>query len=357
MKIIAHIDMDAFFAAVEERDRPGIKGMPIVVGSDPAGGTGRGVVSTANYAARKYGIFSATPISKAWKLSEKAKKEGKPGVIFLEVDFAKYGAVSRKIMEIVGKHSPIVEEASIDEAYFDLSHAGSYEKAKEVCQKIKAEIREKENLTASVGIGPNKLIAKIASGFQKPDGLTIVEEKDAEDFLAEMPARALPGVGPKTEILLKGKGIEKIKDIKKFSKDQLEEILGKWGIDLYYKARGIGETELVTEYEAKSIGEQETFMKDTLESNFLFERLAKAAERVFERFKRSEFKSFKTVGITVRFSDFETKTSAHTMKEPANSQGVLKKEALKLLMPYLDSRKNPKKKLIRLLGIRITQFQ
>lgn len=349
--------MDAFFAAVEERNRPGIKGMPVVVGSDPAGGYGRGVVSTANYEARKYGIFSATPISKAWKISEKAKKEGKPGVIFLKVDFDEYRAVSGRIMKIIARHSTIIEQASIDEAYFDLSEAGSYERAEEICRKIKEEIRNEERLTASVGIGPNKLIAKIASGFKKPDGLTIIRENEAQDFLSEMPARALPGVGPKTEVLLKSKGVEKIKDLMKFSREQLEEIMGKWGMDLYYKARGLGETELTTEYEAKSIGEQETFAKDTLDSSFLFEKLAKGSERVFSRFKKSGFKSFKTVGITVRFFDFETKTSVHTMPKPANSPYVIKNEAIKLFMPYLDRRKNPKKKLIRLIGVRIEKLE
>lgn len=357
MKIIAHIDMDAFFAAVEERDRPEIKGRPVAVGADPAGGNGRGVVSTANYAARRYGIFSATPISKAWRLSEKAKKEGKPPVVFLAVDFEKYNKVSERIMKIISEHSPKVEQASVDEAYFDLSETGSYERAEEICRKIKKEIRRKENLTASVGIGPNKLIAKIASGFQKPDGLTAVKEKDAEDFLAEMPASALPGVGPKTESLLKSKGVEKIKDLRKFSKEELEKMLGKWGAGLYYKARGLGETELETEHEAKSIGEQETFARDTLAADFIFGKMAELCGRVFDRFRKSGFRSFKTVGITVRFSDFETKTSAHTVSEPANSLDTLKKETMKLLMPYLDSRKNPKKKIIRLLGARVEKLE
>lgn len=364
MRIIAHLDMDAFFAAVEERDKPRLKGRPIAVGSDPEEGRGRGVVSTANYKAREYGIRSATPISIAWKLSQEAKKQGKPEVVFLDVDMKKYAEESLKIMEIIKKYSSVVEEASIDEAYFDLSFSGSYKKAKEICEKIKEEIIKKEKLTASIGIGPNKLIAKIASDMQKPNGLTIIGSDDektcaefVEAFLEPLSIRKIPGIGPKTEALLKRKNISTVGDLKKFSKKELEEALGKWGSELYYKARGIDDAPLVLEWEAKSIGEQETFQKDTKDAEEVVKRLKSLCWQVYKRFKKSGFMNFKTIAIVVRFSDFETKTRAHTLKDLVDSENTLEFEALKLLMPFFDKRENPKNKKIRLIGVRIEKLK
>lgn len=349
--------MDAFFASVEERDSPQFRGLPIAVGSDPMEGKGRGVVSTANYKAREYGIHSALPISMAWRLSEKARRAGKPAVIFLPVDFTKYEKASREVMNIIRKYSPEVEQASVDEAYFDLSSAGSYAKAREIALKIKSEIREKEKLTCSVGIGPNKLIAKISSGYKKPDGLTVVEEKDAERFLLPMGVRSIPGIGPKTEILLKKKGVSFVRDLKKISKEELEKMLGKWGIELYEKVRGWDMSPLVTEYEAKSIGEQETFMEDSRDVNFIFERLKEMAKSVIYRLGEEGFKKFRAIVVTVRFQDFETKSRSHTLASPANSQKVLEFEAMKLLSPFLDARQNTGKKLIRLVGVRIEKLE
>jgi nucleotidyltransferase/DNA polymerase involved in DNA repair len=199
MKIIAHLDMDAFFAAIEERDHPELAGVPLVVGAAPAAGKGRGVVSTANYAARKYGIHSAMPISQAWRRSEAAKSRGEPGVVFLTPNFPRYQEASRHIMELVRQYASLVEESSIDEAYLDLSFCTSFSQAAEICRRLKADIKAQVQLTASMGIGPNKLIAKIASDFQKPDGLTVVTEAAAEAFLEPLPVRQIPGIGPKTE--------------------------------------------------------------------------------------------------------------------------------------------------------------
>jgi DNA polymerase IV (DinB-like DNA polymerase) len=166
-----------------------------------------------------------------------------------------------------------VEEASIDEAYMDLTFTGSLEEAKKLCESIKKEIRESEQLTASVGIGPNKLIAKIASGAQKPDGMTLVAEGAAARFLANLPIRIIPGIGPKTEVLLRERGVEIVRDLRKFTREELQSLLGKWGLDLYEKVRGRDESQVVEEYEVKSIGEQETFLEDTADPALLSERL------------------------------------------------------------------------------------
>jgi len=199
MRIIGHLDMDAFFAAIEERDHPELKGRPLVVGADPAGDLGRGVVSTANYPARAYGIHSAMPISTAWRLAEAARRRGRPATVFVPGSHRKYGQVSARIMAILHQFAPVVEGAGIDEAYFDLSFTGSYDRAADLARQIKAAILAQERLTASIGIGPNKMVAKIASDFQKPDGLTVVTAAEAEDFLAPLAVRKIPGIGPKTE--------------------------------------------------------------------------------------------------------------------------------------------------------------
>lgn len=365
IRIIAHLDMDAFFASLEEAGSPIFKGKPIAVGSDPKEGYGRGVISTANYKAREYGIHSALPISVAWQLSQKAKAEGKPEVVFLPVDFVRYEKASDDIFQIIKKHAEVVEPASIDEFYFDLSFLKSYKKAEEICKKIKEEIKNKLNVTCSVGIGQNKLISKISAGFKKPDGLVVVKEKDSETFLENLSIREIPGIGPKTGEVLNQKGISIIKELKKLTEEQLRELFGKWGGDIYYKARGIDDTPLVEDREAKSIGEQTTFEKDTLNFIEIGETFKNLCRSVFKRFLESGFKTFKTVGITVRFSDFETKTTAKTLKEPiprpgsgqANSEKIFIIETMKLLLPYIDRRKNPRQKLIRLIGVKIEKLQ
>ncbi len=349
--------MDAFFAAVEERDRPRIKGQPIVVGADPKGGTGRGVVSTANYKAREYGIRSALPISAAWRYSEAAKRKGLPPAVFLDVNMKRYSEVSGRIMAILKKHVPSVEEASVDEAYLDLSSAGSYENAEKLCWKIKDEIKSSEKLTASVGIGPNKLVAKIASDEHKPDGLTIIREESAEKFLEPLSVRKIPGIGPKTEERFRALSIRTVKDAKKFSKSELEEMLGKWGTELYDKLRARDDSSLVEEWVAKSVGEQETFEADTDNPNFLRERLRGLSDQVHARFRKGGFKSFRLVTVTVRFADFNTKTRSGTLKIKTNKKEALYFEALRLFMPFLDRRENPERKKIRLMGVRVEKLE
>lgn len=364
MRIIAHLDMDAFFASVEERNRPRLKGLPIAVGADPADGKGRGVVSTANYKAREYGIRSAMPISKAWQLSEVAKKQGKPAAVFLDGNFGSYKIVSGNILRIIRKYIPHIEQASVDEAYLDLSFTGSYSAAEELCRKIKKEIRDKEKLTCSIGVGPNKLIAKIAVDMHKPDGITVVgddEEKKcaqlAEEFLEPLAIRKIPGIGPKSEEVFSKIRIKTVGDAKKLSQGDLYDLMGEWGLELYEKLRGRDNTPIVEEYEVKSIGEQETFSVDTKDFQLVNDRLKHLCGGVSQSFrKRSGFKSYKTIAVTVRFDDFETKTHAHTLVEPVSDEKTLYFEAMKLILPFLDKRENPKNKLIRLIGVRIEKL-
>jgi DNA polymerase IV (DinB-like DNA polymerase) len=364
IRIIGHLDMDAFFASVEERDNPRLAGRPLVIGSDPEEGRGRGVVSTANYKAREYGIRSALPISTAWRLSEAARAKGLPPATFLEVDMQRYGEVSRKIMAIVRGHAEHVEEASVDEAYFDLSFATektadeseAYKKAAEIAHAIKDAIRTREHLTASVGIGPNKLIAKIASDKNKPDGFLVVREEDAESFIAPMAIRKIPGVGPKTEEELRKLGVRTVADAKKFSEAELYIMFGKWGNELYEKLRGRSNEAIIEEWEAKSIGEQETFAHDTRDANIVQERLIALATGVYGHFLKSGFSSFRSVTITVRFADFTTKTRSATLAAPARDAATLQFEAMRLFAPFFDKRENPAQKDIRLIGVRVEKL-
>ena len=407
MRIIAHLDMDAFFASIEEADSPIFKGKPIVVGSNPhsllskigkGDGRGRGVVSTANYKAREYGIHSALPISIAWQLSQKAKMQGKNEVIFLPVNFERYNEVSAGILEIIKSNIKLnklnekilVEPASIDEFYFDLSFVSSlrgarkqrsnpettrlfrprlqsglamtdkdnvWKRATDICDKIKKDIKEKYKITCSIGLAENKLIAKISAGIKKPDGFMIVEEKDSEKFLEPLLIREIPGIGPKTGKKLNNLGIKIVKDLKKYSQIELYELLGKWGSDLYFKIKGIDDSEIHGSREAKSIGEHQTFDCDTLNAVQVGDAFSKMCDSVFERFKQSGFASFKTVGVTVRFSDFKTYTSSKTLKKPTSSEKEFELETMKLFLPYFDIRKNPNKKLIRLIGVKLEKLE
>lgn len=368
LRIISHFDMDAFFAAIEERDHPRFKGRAIVVGADPAGGSGRGVVSTANYKAREYGIRSALPISQAWKFSEVAERRGGKSAIFLPVDMSKYARVSGEIMAILRRSAPIIEEASIDEAYADLSFTGSFKKAEKLCRKIKKEIFGNQALTVSVGLGPNKLIAKIASDFKKPDGLTMVGASEAAKFLEPLPIRKIPGIGPKTEELLARKDIKIVRDLLPYLESDLAEWLGKWGRDIYKKIRGEDDAPIITSYGRASIGEQETFSEDSRDPNFILERLKDLCGQVLQNFKSGGYKNFKTITVTVRFGDFETKNRSHTIQPSGSRQGklfgappvvkpnpdeLLFFEAARLILPFFDQRENPGRKSLRLIGVRL----
>ncbi len=356
MAIIAHLDMDAFYAAVEERDHPELAGLPIAVGADPRGGRGRGVLTTANYAARRYGLHSAMPVSRAWRLAEAARRRGEPPVVFLTPNFRRYEEVSGRIMALVRQRVPLVEEAGLDEAYLDLSFTGSFEAARNLCLELKDAIRHQEGLTASVGVGPNKLVAKIASDFRKPDGLTVVRPEEVEAFLAPLPVRKIPGIGLKTDRFLQARGIRTVADLRAVPRETLKAWLGKWGEDLYDRVRGRGREELTLSWEPKSVGEQETFPVDTLEADFLCRRLWHLCHQARRRLLAEGFQGFRTVVLTVRFHDFHTVSRSHTLPGPTASGRRLRAEAMRLFLPFLDQRENPQRKPIRLLGVRLEKL-
>jgi len=356
-RIILHIDMDYFFAQIEERENPRFIGKPLVVGADPKGGKGRGVVSTANYEARKYGIHSAMPISKAYELC--------PQAIFLPVNMELYQKVSEKIMEIVKKYSPKWEIVSLDEAYLDLTEYSdilknirmfkeevainkNYRRAEKIAKKLKKEILEKEKLTASVGIGPNKLIAKMASEKSKPNGLLTIKPNQVKKFLEPLDIEDLPGIGPKTADKLRAIGVNIIKELKRLSKSKLKDLFGKWGEAIYERARGIDEEPVTSEEIIKSIGKEHTFEKDTRDPEIIFKNFEYMIREVHQELLKNNF-SFKTITVICRYQGFETYTKSKTLKEPTNDFEILKSEAQKLLLRFLIEGK----KLIRLVGLRL----
>ena len=358
MRIIVHVDMDAFYAAVEERYNPDLRGLPVAVGADPKEGRGRGVITTANYLARKYGIHSALPIARAWRRAEIARRKGEPATVFIRPNFILYREVSARIMQIFERSADAFEEASIDEAYLDVSSREDFPAAVEHITRLKAEIRENEGLGCSVGIGPNKLIAKIASGHQKPDGLTVVGTEMVQSFLDPLPIRVIPGIGPKGETFLHQRNIRTIRDLREIPESALTEWFGKWGQRLFEKARGIDDSVVSNEWTRKSLGEQETFEQDSRNRAEVTERLYAMAERIVGKLREKEFSGFRTVTVTVRFADFQTSNRSRSFKSGItvnnNNQALelLKQEALSLLDPFFDVRENPRGKAIRLIGLR-----
>lgn len=342
--VIVHVDMDAFFAAVEELYMPDLKGKPVIIGADPKNGQGRGVVSTANYEARKYGIQSAMPISKAYRLC--------PGGIFLRPDSAKYSLKSRKIMEVLGTFSPLVEQVSIDEAFLDCS--GCEEllgTPRQIGSKIKERILDQTGLTASVGIAVNKSLAKIASDFQKPDGLTIIMPGDEKEFLYPLPITKLWGIGQKSQGSLNSLGVYLIRDI--ISKEAyILQKMGKHGEHILNMAKGKDDRPVIsTELNKsirKSISKESTFGKDTNDHGKCEQVIVRLVDDI-ARILRREGMAGKTVSIKVRLSDFSTFSRSITLNHPLNETQMIRDHALSLFRAFYDPAYQ-----IRLLGVHIS---
>ena len=339
-RVILHLDLDAFFASCEEKRRPELRGRPVVVGADPKMGKGRGVVSTCNYEARKFGIHSAMPIIWAWRAC--------PHAVFLPVDMRCYVETSQRVMQLAKEKFSRCkfEQASIDEATFDVSALG-YEVGETYAREFKQELRKKESLTCSIGLAPNPLIAKIASDFQKPNGLTIVKPYEVKMFLYPLAARKLPGVGPKMEEALKKMGIETIGQIQSYDKEKFFRVFGKYGEHLHAEAHGKDSREIGGEWKAKSISRQATFAEDTSSKEELFAALDELVSEVLKDARESKIK-FKTIIVKVRYENFETHTRQKKFRSP-----VLEKDAKiwarELLKGFIKVDKR-----IRLLGFGVT---
>jgi DNA polymerase-4 len=333
---ILHLDMDAFFAAVELLRRPDLKGKPVVIGGrgDP---TRRGVVSTATYEARAYGIRSAMPLRTAHKLC--------PGAVFLPVDFAAYRHYSHKFKAAMKTVSPMMEDHGIDEAYLDITPLDA--PSGEIGRDIKQRIHRETALTCSIGIAPNKLLAKMASELEKPDGLTIVREDDIAARIWPLGVRSVPGIGPKTEERLTALGVRTIGELAALSLERLTTELGSaYGEFLYRAARGIDDRPIVTHWEPKQRSRETTFQHDTSDWQTIARTLAELAREVADDLRDDGYRA-RTVGIKLRFANFETHTRDKTLAEATDSEIAIRKAAFECL-GRLDLRRK-----VRLLGVRV----
>jgi DNA polymerase-4 len=340
MRGILHIDMDAFFSSVEQKRHPELVGKPVVVGGggDP---TKRGVVSTASYEARKFGIHSAMPLRTAYKLC--------PEAIFLPVDYEEYSRVSEEVKAILREFSPNIEDVGIDEAFLDISSIDR--PSDEIAKEIKERIKDETDLTCSIGIAPNKLLAKIASDMQKPDGLTIIVEDDIQTRIWPLSVRKLWGVGPKTEAYLKEMGIQTIGNLASLSLGRLIEEFGQsYGNYLYESSRGIDESPLVTHWEPKSISRETTFQRDVDNWQVIAKTLAELTKEVVVSMKEEGYQG-RTVTVKIRFNDFKTYTRAKTLGEFADSLEEIRRAAFDCLGRF------ELKKKVRLIGVRVSNLK
>ncbi len=340
-RIILHIDMDSFFASVEVRENPLLRGLPVIVGADPKGGRGRGVVSTASYEARKCGVRSGMPISRAYRLC--------PEAVFLPVHFPLYIATSERIMRIVEGYGEDLEPVSIDEAYLDVSRADSFEAAAQLASRMKEEIWEKEHLTCSVGIGPSRVVAKIASDMKKPDGLTVIRPENVAGFLGPLPVGSIPGIGKKTEKALAERGISTIRQLADTDVQALQSLFGRWGVYMHMLARGLDTSPARPVTETRSIGRETTFETDTDRVSVLEETIESLSARI-HRSLMEEGYAFRTITLKVRDDRFVTHTRSQTLDHVSTEYATIRRISRELLDEFMDGRK------IRLLGIRLSHL-
>jgi nucleotidyltransferase/DNA polymerase involved in DNA repair len=338
VRTILHVDMDAFYAAVEQRDRAEYRGRPVIVGSDPKDGKGRGIVATCSYEARKFGVHSAQPISRAWKLC--------PQGIYIRPDMEKYARVSARVMEILMDFTDMLEQVSIDEAFLDVTGSerllGS---GTGIANRIKQRIRNELQLTASVGVASNKFVAKIASDLKKPDGLVVVAAGQEKEFLDPLPVGRLWGVGPKTEAYLKSAGLERIGQLANLSHAELLARLGKSGAHLWQLAHGIDDRPVVSDEGFKSIGHEITFERDTADAALLDATLLDLTEKVAHRLRMQSARA-RTITIKLREADFSTYTRRTTVAAPVDTTEKILPVAQKLLSSMLR-----KGNSVRLIGV------
>jgi len=338
---IMHIDLDAFFVSVEQALKPELKGKPVVVGGRP---DKRGVVASASYEARKFGIHAGMPLAAASRLC--------PQAIFIEGGFPKYRDASHRFMEILADFSPFLEPVSLDEAYLDVTGFESiHGSIHQMATKIKQQIKDELGLPASVGIASGKVVAKIAAELSKPDGLLEVASGEERSFLAPLPVDKLPGVGKKTEQILRGLGINTIGELPTMPLDALKSHFGAFGEVLHRYARGIDDRKVEPPVAAKSISRETTFGKDTRDRALLKATLRYLGERVGAEL-RQENKQAKCVTLKLRYADFTTITRRHTLSPAFDSDQTIFDTGVMLLKKALSQEKQP----VRLIGIGVAEL-
>ena len=331
--------MDAFYASVEQRDRPELRGKPVIVGWPGE----RSVVCAASYEARKFGVHSAMPALRAKRLC--------PDAAFIHPDFSRYREVSQQIRAIFERHTPLVEPLSLDEAYLDVTHElTGIPTATEAAEAIRREIREETRLTASAGVAPNKFLAKIASDWRKPDGLFVIRPHQIETFLEELPIRKIPGVGKATERVMTEIGVATVGDLRRFTEEQLTARFGKWGTRLFELARGIDESPVEPSRERKSWSSENTFPRDITLTE-VAEHIRKEAHALWEALAQRKL-SGRTVTVKLRTNDFKTLTRRVTPELPPASGDDLARIGVELLSRFPF----PADAVYRLAGIGVSNF-
>ena len=337
-KKIIHVDLDAFFASVEQLDNPELKGRPVIVGGSTKE---RGVVSTASYEARAFGVQSAQPIARAKKLC--------PQGVFLRVRMDRYREISRRVLKILSSCTPKVEPVSIDEAFLDITGCEKlFGKAEGIAREIKTRIKKEVGLTCSLGVAPNKFLAKVASGMQKPDGLVIVKDNDKESFLANLPVGKIWGVGKVTQRELQQMGIYTIRQLGELSFSELQKTFGRIGARLYNLSHGIDRTPVLTDRKIKSMSSETTFPHDISERKVLEKTLYELSVKVSKTL-RNKGLGAKSIQVKVRFSDFTTFTRSHTYREATNLTEFIWQRAKELL----DKKVDLSARKVRLIGLAV----
>jgi DNA polymerase-4 len=338
MRRIVHLDMDAFYASVEQRDDQRLAGRPVAVGGRAES---RGVVAAASYEARAYGVRSAMPMARAVRLC--------PDLVIVPPDFERYRRVSGQVMEILRACTPLVEPLSLDEAYLDVTeNAWGEPFGTRVAKRLKSEILEKTRLTASAGVAPNKFLAKIASGYRKPDGLTVISPERVESFLQELPVEALWGVGPVTARKLRAVGIEKLVQIRAVDMDLLRQTVGSLADWLRQLSHGDDPRPVVPDRESKSSSTENTYAEDLTTPDAVRAELERMARENAEWLARRQLTA-RTVTIKVRYADFKTVTRSHTLSVPTADPDLIASWAVELA-----ARTEAGARPVRLLGVRVT---
>lgn len=342
-RTIFHVDLDAFYVSVEVRENPELRGLPVVVGADPEQGSGRGVVVTSSYEARKFGLRSGMPISRAWKLC--------PTATYLRPSFKLYERVSKEVMETLNGFADSFEQTGIDEAFLDVSsRVKDIDEAKELALVVKRTVKDVHGLTCSVGIGPNKSTAKIASDLRKPDGLTLIPPGSAGQFLAPLPVSVISGVGTKTRAFLNERGIETIGQLQAVPGKQLLEWFGKTGVWLWGVAHAQEQIPVRSREMPKSLSVERTFRNDVEDFAFVYSEARDASRELSERLSHGGF-TFRVVGIKIRFKGFETHTRERTLPGQTNSEESIRQNTENLLREF-EHRGEP----VRLVGVRVASI-
>jgi DNA polymerase-4 len=337
LRRILHIDMDAFYASVEQRDNPALRGKPVAVGGQPSQ---RGVVAAASYEARAFGVRSALPMARAVRLC--------PALIIVRPDFARYRAVSQTVFQLFREVTPLVEPLSLDEAYLDVTeNAWGEALGREVARQLKSKIRETTGLTASAGVAPNKFLAKIASAWKKPDGLTVIAPERVETFLQQLPVDALWGVGPVTAQRLRARGIERLIDVRSADPSALRDAVGSQTDWLRQLADGIDDRPVVPNRATKSCGTENTFNQDLINIDEIRAAIDEMARDTAGWLERKSL-TCRTVTIKVRYSDFTTVTRSHSEPLATRNADQLASRARALL-----DRTEASRRPVRLLGVSV----